>query len=852
MDVDDDIPSLELSGQEWERVLRREKLRQLVDQTPVVMVATLLNAILLAAIVAGQVPNLIIAAWTTTVITIALFLLTNWWRNKHRDRKLTGSRHGLRKSAIYSAIFGIVWAISIPLFHPFLTNENRIFLFLVLAGMAAGGTINLAPVRQASFAFVAPIFLTLMPYVFFGGELLHIALGVLLGFFLLTTILAQRAMPSAATAKAATKYARSQLSASYDAADRAETHLREAIEAMSDAFILYDEDDRVVLFNSKHKALFSSFAEILKPGARYEDLLRKQYESGQFESVKGRVEEALAERLHSHHRTTGEHVQDFADGRTIRMTERRTSSGGIVAVRADITDLTEARQRAEDGEERFRSVVESMPVALILKNMDGNIQLVNPVFEKNFDTVGVDAGGGMEFVSSTMAADLAEIDKEVLEHRQVVQKEIELTLPDGNQHSMLVTKFPVLDAAGDISGIGDFWVDVSAQKSAEEQLRQAQKMEAVGQLTGGVAHDFNNLLAVIVGNAELLKVDNYDNSENREKFLAAIFRAANRGAELTNRLLAFSRLQPLQPKAVDVTGLVTGMGDLMRRTLGETVQIEILCADNVPLARVDPGQLENAILNLAINARDAVKESGNLRIQTGRVNSNLDLVLSRTELPAGEYVSVEVADTGHGMADDVLNRVFDPFFTTKEVGEGSGLGLSMVYGFAQQSGGHVDIESEIGKGTIVRLYLPIAESADRSTERQPIDLVPTGRGELILVIEDDPDMRVLSVQILQSLNYQVVNAVDATSARAILSAETVPDLILSDVVLPGGISGPELAQELKAEQPGLKFVFMSGYPTEAIKNTNFLNSDPKLLQKPFHRRQLAEALRDELMAEPVD
>ena len=382
--------------------------------------------------------------------------------------------------------------------------------------------------------------------------------------------------------------------------------------------------------------------------------------------------------------------------------------------------------------------------------------------------------------------------------------------------------------------------DVTEATLAEERLRQAQKMEAVGQLTGGVAHDFNNLLAVIQGNAELLG----DNAEDTAELRDEILRAASRGAALTQRLLAFSRQQPLRPQAVDLEAVVGGMSGLMRRMLGATIEIETASVPGLWEAYADAGQLENALLNLAINARDAMPEGGRLRIECR--NEQLDATERPVDAdrPSGDFVLVTVSDSGTGMPASVLEHVFEPFFTTKAPGEGSGLGLSMVYGFAKQSGGHVSVRSEEGRGTTVRIYLPRVADAAEPAAADPVQPAPRGDGELILVIEDDDDVRALAVRMLRDLDYRTIDVPEASAAQAVLDREEPIDLVLADVVLPGATSGPQFVTAVRAERPALKVVFMSGYPAPG----GALGRDEILLDKPFQREQLALALRQALSA----
>lgn len=403
-------------------------------------------------------------------------------------------------------------------------------------------------------------------------------------------------------------------------------------------------------------------------------------------------------------------------------------------------------------------------------------------------------------------------------------------------------------------GVLEFVVtDITAQRATEARLRQAQKMEAVGQLTGGVAHDFNNLLAVIMGNIELLQL----RMDGAEDELDAVYRAAKRGADLTQHLLAFSRQQPLAPQVIDVAALVSNTYDLLGRTLGETVEIKIEMAPGLWNALADPGQVENALLNLALNARDAMPGGGQLTISCSNavVSANARITNSREEEPdikPGNYVMLAVEDTGHGMSSQVRSRALDPFFTTKEVGQGSGLGLSMVYGFAKQSGGQVTIESTEGCGTTVRLYLPRPKHKKPRPRQAPATEIAKGHGEHILVIEDNPGVADMAVAMLLDLNYHARHVQTFEAARKALDARNEVSLLLCDVVLPGRKSGVEVAAALRQDHPRLKLVFMSGRLIDSAGNSPALDLGAPFLAKPFRRHELAKILNETLHPAKTD
>jgi CheY-like chemotaxis protein len=368
-------------------------------------------------------------------------------------------------------------------------------------------------------------------------------------------------------------------------------------------------------------------------------------------------------------------------------------------------------------------------------------------------------------------------------------------------------------------------------------------MEAVGQLTGGVAHDFNNLLAVILGNLELIELEVGERGE-APKWIQRAIAAIERGASLTQRLLAFSRKQSLRPESVDVYQLVRSMLDMLRRTLGETIEIEVVGGVELWLSRVDPGQLENSMLNLAINARDAMSGGGKLVIEISNVQVDEDYSMAEAELEPGQYVLVAVRDSGDGMSAEVAAHAFEPFFTTKDVGEGSGLGLSMVYGFVKQSGGHAVISSVEGQGTTLELYLPRYVGSDtEAAVRSQEEPRPRARGERVLVVEDDADVRALILWILTSLGYAVREASSARAALEVLESEARVDLLLTDVVLPAGMSGRELAELASQRRPNLPVLYMSGYTEDAVVQRGQLEDSLHFLQKPFRIGAIAQAVR---------
>ena len=395
---------------------------------------------------------------------------------------------------------------------------------------------------------------------------------------------------------------------------------------------------------------------------------------------------------------------------------------------------------------------------------------------------------------------------------------------------------------GDSSGHIKLIRDISKQVVQDEALRKSQRMEAIGQLTGGIAHDFNNLLTIITGNHELLEME-LEGAEQRD-LLSRANNAAMMGARLTNRLLTFARRRRLDPVVLDLNEQVLVMAELLRRTLGEAIALGTLLAPRLWSVRADPSEVENAVLNLAINSRDAMPGGGKLVIETSNIVLEESDVASEVGAEPGEYVRLSVSDTGIGMSQEVLARVFEPFFTTKEPGKGTGLGLSVIYGFVKQSGGHVTVYSEIGRGTTVNLYLPrIAGERERTAPARPPASATQRTGETILLVEDNPDVRKVTAQRLKNLGYVVVEAASGGRAVEVLSAGASVGLVFSDVVMPGGMSGFELGRWVQANAPAVPVLLTSGFAEDVARAGEAPGSELEILRKPYTGTELARALR---------
>ena len=494
----------------------------------------------------------------------------------------------------------------------------------------------------------------------------------------------------------------------------------------------------------------------------------------------------------------------------------------------------------------LEALVAACPLAIVSLDPAQRVITWNPGAERIFgwaagDVIGrpyplVPEEGREEFERYFARARQGEMQRDVLVKRR---------RKDGELIDVSFAGARFLDRNGAVRGIAYCLEDVTERLAVERQLRQAQKMEALGNLTGGLAHDFNNLLLVMLGNLELTRRRLDDRPEIRQ-FIDEALAAGQHGAELTRSLLAFARRQPLQPREVAINDLVHGMTRLLGRTLGEDIEIRLKLATGVWPVRIDAAQLESALLNLAVNARDAMADGGKLTIETANWHLDSHYARAHNEVEAGDYALIAVTDTGLGMTPDVLQRIFEPFFTTKEPGKGTGLGLSMAFGFVKQSGGHVSAYSEPGQGTTIRLYLPRHRAergeTDADVDAAPGEALPRGR-EAVLAVEDDLRVRRIVVRYLADLGYRVIERDSAAAALEVIQSGEPIDLLFSDVVMPGGMSGFDLAREATAARPEIRILLTSGFPESALKQGRAIGEGLQLLGKPYTQGDLARRLR---------
>ncbi|CAA9217194.1 MAG: hypothetical protein AVDCRST_MAG08-451 [uncultured Acetobacteraceae bacterium] len=659
--------------------------------------------------------------------------------------------------------------------------------------------------------------------------------------------------------------------------DEASARLAAIVSATPDAIVSFSgEDGRIASWNKGAERLFG-YTEAEAIGAPVSLLLPPPDRITPCEDGTGVFRWAMKEgavRIDSVRRRKDGALVDVAVS-AARMTARDGRALGVSAVFHDITERKRAAEALREGEAKFRTLADNIPALCWMASADGWVYWYN---KRWYDYTGTTPdqmeGWGWQSVHDPLTLPaVVERWAGSIAGGDPFEMVFPLKGADGTFRPFLTRVAPVRDDGdGRILRWFGTNTDISEQRAAEdklrelnetleqrvqaevvrraeteERLRQSQKMEAVGQLTGGIAHDFNNLLQIVTGNLEILGRNLPEDAGRLRRAADNAMNGAKRAATLTQRLLAFSRRQPLAPKALSVNQLVSGMSDLLNRALGETVALETVLAAGLWRVEADSNQLENAILNLAVNARDAMADGGKLTIETANTRLDEAYVHNNVEVSPGQYVVVCVSDTGTGMDSETRARAFEPFFTTKEVGKGTGLGLSQVYGFVKQSGGHVAIYSEPGEGTTVKIYLPRLLGAVVEELKPDEPVVPEGSwAETVLVVEDDHDVRAYTVEVLRELGYRVLEAHDGPTALRLLERQDAGriDLLFTDVVLPGGMNGEQVAARARGLRPGLKVLFTTGYARNAIVHQGRLDPGVRLVTKPFTFADLAAKVRD--------
>ena len=631
-----------------------------------------------------------------------------------------------------------------------------------------------------------------------------------------------------------------------DRAEQAEALLRDAVDSLSEGFVIYDREDRFVMCNDAYRRTATGGFDLLVPGTHFEDIVREALAAGGGVDARGHEAEWLAERLRFHREATGTLEHHVYDGFWVLATDRRMKNGGIAGLRVDISALKHTQEALRKSEAHLDHAQKIAGIGSWELNLAAGrcgwskeMYRIHGVSPEDFQP---DMTNLATYVHPDDDPLVRRWFSGLTEGREQSVCEARIVRPDGAVRLLRVDGRAVANPNGVSDRFAGTMQDITDRRMIEQQLAQAQKMEAIGNLTGGMAHDFNNGLGVIIGNLDLLRrlitADPTATELCNEAYGGAV-----RCAELIRQLLAFARRQPLRPRRIDVNALAATTANLLRRTLGEHITLCLQAGTSLCPVVADPVQLQVALTNLANNARDAMPKGGYLNITTKMMDVDAHNAGLHPEVSPGPYVVIEVSDNGTGMAPDILANVFEPFFTTKGPGQGTGLGLSMVFGFVKQSGGHVTASSEPGQGSTFRIYLPCTPDAGAETDTR-IDHKPAvGGDETVLMVEDNARLRKATARQLETLGYRVREADHAAAALAVLATEDRVDMLFTDVVMPGTIDGIALAHQALRLRPAIKVLLTSGFPGTRDAAQHAGHAFP-LLSKPFRYDELARAVRE--------
>jgi PAS domain S-box-containing protein len=629
--------------------------------------------------------------------------------------------------------------------------------------------------------------------------------------------------------------------------ERANDLLHDAVNSISEGFVIYDREDRMVMCNEAYRRHYRNSVSRLVPGVAFKDILRLGLDNGEYLDARGREEDWLAERLAQHRAATGAVEQQLSDGSWLLVAERRMANGGIAGLRIDISRLKAAQAAFRDSELRLDRAQEMAGIG----SWEIDVRTGRRIWSKEMyrirgtltDEDRPTLEGLGQFTHPDDRARFYDWMTQLREGMPQLPLEYRILRPDGQERVVVADGQPVIDDTGTCTKVAGTLRDITERRHTEQQLLQAQKMETVGQLTGGLAHDFNNILGAVIGNLDLA-AEGVAADSDVAGYCQIALDAALGGAELVKSLLAFSRRQALRPGPANVEQAIGNVLPLVRPTLGERIRVQTLVAPNLWAATTDTAQFESAILNLIVNARDAMPRGGVVLIEAANAVIDRHLATASGELPPGDYVVVAVRDNGAGMTDEVMARAVEPFFTTKPPGAGSGLGLSMVFGTMQQLGGAMHIDSVVAVGTTVRLYLPRAaeQQPAPSADTAPLDPLPNGH-ERILLVEDNAQIRALATRTLRSLGYQVTVADNGDEAAHHVEAGTHFDMLFTDIVMPGHLNGIALAGALRARDPSTRVLFTSGFSSPAALRQQVSAFDAELIPKPYRRSDLALVVR---------
>lgn len=869
-----------------------------------------------SAILWNSVPDLWLFVWTMGHLGMTSLAYIRWRRSLSKKRWATPSTAGAREKSRkrflplavgWATLSGAVWG-SAAFFLPELQPVEQLALMIVMASMASGASSTLAAVPLAAAGFILADLAPAIIYFFLQGTFVYSALGIMAAIFALALLSSTRTVYGIFLEASRNRRENSALLDQIrDERQAAAITLSQSEERYSD--VVETIGDMIATTAASGKFLFVNRSWRETMGYSMADLTGLIFLDTIDGAHRNRVAEMTRQIATSKMDRTDEFMFRTKDGRPVWVEANANpmfEDGKLVRINGIFRDIglrkemeraqheaqAQLQQRISDATRDLADTNASLQVEVserrqaerAWRNSEAQLRLI---LDSTVEAIyGVDRNGRCTFANSACArllgfeeaAELLGADMHTLTHAPAISEtEVNCAIcwvhqanamaraddqkfvrRDGSQFSVEYSARSIIRDGQVVGGVIAF-LDITKRRITEEQLRQSQKMEAIGQLTGGIAHDFNNLLAIIVGNLDLLASTAEENPVQAnvvfQRRTGAALHAAERASILTQRLLTFSRKKMLSPKITDPGEMVAEMSDILRSTLGDGVTINIDMAAPLWEVVLDPSQFENALLNLAINARDAMAGNGVLTVEIKNISIDAPLNIPRLQLPAGDYVRLSVRDTGAGIQPDILDKVFEPFFTTKDVGQGTGLGLSMVFGFVEQSNGYIHLESTPGIGTSVTFYLPRATAAEANVyEREKPPLNGTFTSPLIapenfciLVVEDDPAVRQSSVAQIKELGYKVLFAEDGPSALALFTANPGINLVYSDVMMPNGMNGPELADRIRAIAPEIKILLCTGYEGDT-PNLSGMAQKITILQKPVRKTVLAAKLQEILSA----
>lgn len=896
--------------------LYREQVSYLARQIPANVAITGGTALLISFIIWDEAHALRLLLWILAHLAITSIVFLRYLRRRNRSRRVSESapapqdarhRPAMPLAVIWGTLSGAVWG-STAFLLPELNPTLELAVIIVMVSMASGASSTLAAVPLAATGFILADMTPLIIYLFLQQTMAYTVLGLLGGMFSLVMVASTRVVYSHFLEASENRrdnalllnQIREERQAAQESLLLSEERYSDVVETIGDMIVNtdargkflfanrswrttlgYDDDDLASLtFLDVIDDEYRTFVERLtgkiakkrtpetaefvfkaKDGRRVwvEANANPMFKNGKFSRING-IFRDISQRKQAERTLQEEQAQ-----LQLRVAE---ATRGLAEINASLQQEVSERRQAErawrNSEAQLRLILDSTVEAIYGVDLDGRCTFVNLAgahllgYEEPVEMLGADMHALAHVQSVASSAEDCPI---CLVHRCNSRGHSDnqyFTRRNGEQ-------FPVEYSAGSIlrdglivGGVVAF-LDITRRRAVEEQLRQSQKMEAIGQLTGGIAHDFNNLLAIIVGNLDLmasgLGTDEISPDIATKRRAEAALRAAERASDLTQRLLSFSRQTILSPQIINPGAMVEDMSEILRRVLGDDIVFVLHMAAPLWETNIDQSQFENTLLNLSINARDAMANGGKLTIDITNVSLAQPLHLPRSTIPEGDYIKLTVGDTGVGIPDTIIGRVFEPFFTTKSVGQGTGLGLSMVYGFVEQSSGFIDIESETGNGTLVSIYLPRAtpvemptdekEPAGNNEDQKSVNIMPGDA--CILVVEDDPGVRNATVAQISSLGYKVLTAGHGAAALEIYKANPGINLVYTDIMMPYGMNGPALAARLKEINPNIKVLFCTGFGGDTLHDLD-VSLAALVLQKPVRIAVLQEKLREILKA----